>query len=160
MILSNEILKSGNAMCLTSDRSKAPDAPAGPPPHCLRFYTAARSACEFIKKSPILIPFASSSLVAAPCGCPVLDVDVLATAALPICRRSLGPRRAPPAPYRHARWCWWCSLRTSRALSARSTQARCWWHWWHWCSHAPLVLDASGARAPPLFAGSHPDGRN
>ena len=67
----------GNAARLKSDTSKSSDAPAGPPSRCLCFCPAARSAREFIKKkTSILIPSASSSPVAAPCGNLVLDVDV------------------------------------------------------------------------------------
>jgi hypothetical protein len=62
---------------------------------------------------------------------------------------------APLASSRRTRWCWCCSLRPSRAQPARLTQA--WW-WWRWCSRMQLVLDANGARATPLAAGSHLSG--
>jgi hypothetical protein len=124
-------LYNGNATHLTSDRSKSSDAPAGPPPRCLRFYPAARSTHEFIKKiSHILIPSTSSSSVAAPCDCPILDADVHSpryyraphlpplartpscVPLTPSCRACCPPDRPKPgaggAAGGGARACYWC----------------------------------------------------
>jgi hypothetical protein len=133
-------IKSGNAMHLMSDTSKFSDALASPPCRCLPFYPAARSVHEFIKKNhPSFIPSASSSHVAAPCGFPILDAD----AHSPRCCRAPHPiARLSPPPVARA-----------GAGGARSAH----------CVRRPPdqpKLDASGggARAPPLAAGSHPNG--
>jgi hypothetical protein len=156
------IFKIGNATCLTSNTSKSSDAPAGPLPRWLRFYPAAHTAHEIIKKSsPILIPFASSSPVAAPCGGLILDADTHSPRSyrVPHSRHSLALRHARLSshPVAHA-----VHSLPSRALvlvvlpplgpshahrpPARPTQDRC---WWRWCSRVPLELDASGARVSP-----------
>jgi hypothetical protein len=63
---------------------------------------------SLLKKSPILIPFASSSSVAAPCGCPIWTRThtPLAAAMHSIHRHSLAPRHArlspPPAAPRRS----------------------------------------------------------
>jgi hypothetical protein len=154
----------GKATRLTSNTTKLSDALTGPPSRCLRFYSATRFAHEFIKKITH-IPSASFSPVGAPGpGCErALPSLLLRTPSANAHSRPVAHASrpltscVPPAPSSRARWCWWCSLRPSRVPPTRSTQAQC---WWHWCSCAPLVLVASGARAPPLVVGSHPDSQN
>jgi hypothetical protein len=103
---------------------------------------------SLLKKSLILIHFASFSLVVAPCGCPVLDADAHsprwchAPTPPPLTR---APSCAPPAP----------SCRSVGVGGARATRS---------ANPSPVlvavvvvVLDASGACDPPLVAGSHSD---
>jgi hypothetical protein len=141
---------------LRQHEHKSSDAPAGPPPRCLRFYPAARSVREFIKKitHPYPVHFLLPCCSALRLPCPTRTRTLLTVAARPICRRSLAPCCARLSP--HPVTCAGAgdARSVSRALPAQLTKARC---WWCWCSRAPLVLDASGARAPPLAAGSHLD---
>jgi hypothetical protein len=105
-------------MCLTSDTSKSTDAPAGRPPRCLRFYPAAHSAREFIKKkSLILIPSVSSSCRSA-LRCPVLDTDTHS----PHCCRAPHPSLLA----RSARHAHHLPGRPKPSASGGGAHARCW----------------------------------
>jgi hypothetical protein len=150
LVRQTHLIKSGNDTHLTSDANT--NRRTLLQAHCLvacAFTPHLGSTREFIQKTTILIPSASSFLAAAPCGCLILNMNVQS----PRCCHTphpsplACPRRAclSPPPVSHARVLVMFAPPIT-CVACLAEQAQCWWHWWRWCSRALLVLDASGAR--------------